>query len=157
MASENVSPTEVATLKAEVDGIRRDIGAISVQVSSLAAAINERAKTPWATIISAMGVVLAVVVYGGSLAKAPIDQAIARLETTISSQVPRGEHERVWGSYDIQIATANRERDQLRIDFQRQLDELKQAIGGIYGARDVIQEMREDIRALELELRKQEQ
>ncbi len=53
-------------------------------------------------------------------------------------QVPRKELDRVWTAYD-----------QRMVDHQRQLDELKQAQGAIYGARDVIMDMRERLDRVE--------
>jgi hypothetical protein len=52
--------------------------------------------------------------------------------------VPRAEHERVWQNYT--------NKDQ---DLQRQVDELKQAQGSVYGARDVILDLRERLDRVE--------
>lgn len=52
--------------------------------------------------------------------------------------VPRAEHERVWQNYTS--------KDQ---DLQRQLDEMKQAQGNVYGARDVILDLRERLDRVE--------
>ncbi|GLK56303.1 hypothetical protein JOD31_002339 [Methylopila capsulata] len=59
------------------------IGEVSAQLSGLGAKLDERSRTPWATIVSAMGVVLALAVAGGQLAKSPIDDALARLERDV--------------------------------------------------------------------------
>ncbi|MFC3692018.1 hypothetical protein ACFOWB_07275 [Chenggangzhangella methanolivorans] len=56
------------------------IGEVSAQLAGLTTKLDERSRTPWATIVSAMGVVLAIVVAGGQLAKAPVDEALGRLE-----------------------------------------------------------------------------
>ncbi|MFC7053801.1 hypothetical protein ACFQI3_14005 [Hansschlegelia quercus] len=56
------------------------IGDVSAQLAGLASKLDERSRTPWATIVSAMGVVLAIVIAGGQLAKAPIDDALHRVE-----------------------------------------------------------------------------
>lgn len=167
------------------------IGEVSAQLAGLSTKLDERSRTPWATIVSAMGVVLAIVIAGGQLAKAPVDDALTRLERdyarvvqeTISAKsfaefkatyennrlvsrqdydarfarvdadltalearareaqgavVPRGEHQERWRSQDAAIAA-----------LQRQLDELKAAFGGIYGARDVIIELRERLDRIE--------
>src|ERR1700749_3217577 len=58
---------------------------ITAQISALSTKLDERSRTPWATIFAAMSVVLAVVIAGGQLAKAPIDQSIARLERDSAS------------------------------------------------------------------------
>jgi hypothetical protein len=56
------------------------IGDVSAQLAGLASKLDERSRTPWATIVSAMGVVLAIVIAGGQLAKAPIEDAVRRVE-----------------------------------------------------------------------------
>ncbi|WP_421581146.1 hypothetical protein [Shinella sp. M31] len=55
----------------------------------------------------------------------------AGLKELRSEQVPRGEHERVWASYDQRFS-----------DQQRQIDEVKQAQGSVYGQRDIILDLR---------------
>lgn len=68
----------------------------------------------------------------------------ARMEASIKdvrdAQVPRAELERVWTSQ------TNVDSDQ-----QRQLDELKQAQGSVYGARDVILDLRQRVDRMERE------
>ena len=54
------------------------------------------------------------------------------------AQVPREELDRVWASYDQRFT-----------DQQRQLDDLKTAQGSVYGARDVILDMRERLDRVE--------
>jgi hypothetical protein len=56
----------------------------------------------------------------------------AQARQAADAVVPRGEHQERWRSQD---AGQNA--------LQRQIDELKTALGGIYGARDVILELRE--------------
>lgn len=70
--------------------------------------------------------------------RADLDAKILRLETALREQVPRGEHERVWVSYDQRFA-----------DVQRQLDEVKQNQASTYGVRDVILDYRERLDRLE--------
>ena len=66
----------------------------------------------------------------------------ARMEDSLKkldeAQVPRAEHERVWANYDQRFA-----------DQQRQLDEIKQAQGNVYGARDFLLDTRERLDRLE--------
>lgn len=164
------------------------IGEVSAQLAGLSTKLDERSRTPWATIVSAMGVVLAIVIAGGQLAKAPVDDALARLErdtdrlsreavaatsfgefkashhndrlvgrqdldarfarvdaglgalerSVRDALVPRGEHQERWRAQDAAAAS-----------LQRQLDELKGAFGGVYGARDVIIELRERLERIE--------
>ncbi|MCK8779106.1 hypothetical protein M0654_03810 [Rhizobium sp. NTR19] len=54
--------------------------------------------------------------------------------------VPRAEHERVWQNYT--------NKDQ---DLQRQLNEVKEAQGSVYGARDVILDLRQRLDRVERE------
>jgi C-terminal processing protease CtpA/Prc len=56
------------------------------------------------------------------------------------SLVPRAEHERVWQNY------TNKDED-----LQRQVDEIKQAQGSVYGARDVILDLRQRLDRVERE------
>jgi C-terminal processing protease CtpA/Prc len=66
----------------------------------------------------------------------------ARMEANVAEiragLVPRAEHERVWQNY--------MNKDQ---DLQRQLDEVKEAQGSVYGARDVILDLRERLDRVE--------
>lgn len=66
----------------------------------------------------------------------------SRMEASVKevreAQVPRAELERVWASQ------SSRDSDQ-----QRQIDELKQAQGSVYGARDVILDLRERLDRME--------
>jgi Asp-tRNA(Asn)/Glu-tRNA(Gln) amidotransferase A subunit family amidase len=64
----------------------------------------------------------------------------ARISAIEAGQVSRGEHEQRWESEQRSFS-----------DMQRQIDELKQAFGGIYGARDVIIELRERLDRIERE------
>lgn len=129
-------------LEQRVTGVESALQAISGQITTLQSTLTERAKTPWGTLISGLGV--ALVIGGGytNLSREPVDQAIVTLRNDVTSieagLVPRGEHERVWSSFDGKD-----------LDQQRQIDELKSAVGGIYGARDIIQEMRARIERLE--------
>ncbi|MBO0141524.1 hypothetical protein JZX87_10150 [Agrobacterium sp. Ap1] len=65
-----------------------------------------------------------------------------RMEQTIKDirdgLVPRAEHERVWMNYTS--------KDE---DLQRQLDEMKQAQGSVYGQRDIILDLRERLDRVE--------
>ena len=62
----------------------------------------------------------------------------ASIKELREEQVPRKELDRVFNSYDQQ-----------RADIQRQLDEVKQAQGSVYGARDILLDLRERIDRIE--------
>lgn len=64
----------------------------------------------------------------------------AAIKDIRDSLVPRAEHERVWANYDQRFA-----------DHQRQLDELKQAFGGVYGTRDALLDIRSRLDRVERE------
>lgn len=70
--------------------------------------------------------------------RARTDAAVADLRSNL---VPRAEHERVWQNFE--------DRDK---DLQRQIDEVKQAQGSVYGARDVILDLKTNQQRLEREL-----
>lgn len=53
------------------------------------------------------------------------------IQTELKDTVPRAEHQRVWTSYDQRF-----------IDQQRQIDEVKQAQGSVYGTRDLLIDLR---------------
>ncbi|MBD8651463.1 hypothetical protein IFT66_10275 [Rhizobium sp. CFBP 13726] len=68
----------------------------------------------------------------------------ARMEGSLKevrdAQVPREELTRIWANYDQRFQ-----------DQQRQVDELKQAQGSVYGARDVIMDLRQRLDRVERE------
>lgn len=98
------------------------IGEVSAQLSGLAAKLDERSRTPWATIVSAMGVVLAIVVAGGHLAKSPIVDAIVRIERDLArleaTATPYGLFSEFKGTYETNRLLARQDADQrfLRVD-----------------------------------------
>ncbi|MBB4347915.1 hypothetical protein [Aliirhizobium cellulosilyticum] len=63
--------------------------------------------------------------------------AIKEIRTDL---VPRAEHERVWQNY------TNKDDD-----LQRQLDEMKQAAGSVYGLRDILLDLRNRMDRVERE------
>lgn len=138
-------------------------------INTLASTLAERNKPQW----QALGVMLAFATALGGLAYWPILEATkdlkasvtiiadkmvtqkelewrsarsaedrARLEGGISdlrsAQVPRAELERVWQSFDQRFS-----------DHQRQLDDVKQAQGSVYGQRDIILDLRERLDRVE--------
>ncbi len=138
-------------------------------INTLASTLAERNKPQW----QALGVMLAFATALGGLAYWPILEATkdlkasvtiiadkmvtqkelewrsarsaedrARLEGGIadlrSAQVPRAELERVWQTFDQRFS-----------DHQRQLDDVKQAQGSVYGQRDIILDLRERLDRVE--------
>jgi len=146
---------------------------IETSISQLTATLAERAKPQW----QALGVALTFAAMIGALAYWPIREATNDLKastTAISAAmvtrqemdwrqarsqedrlrtegsivdmranlIPRAEHERVWQNYDQRF-----------LDQQRQIDEVKQAQNSVYGARDVLMDMRERLDRLEQQRR----
>lgn len=62
----------------------------------------------------------------------------ANVKELRDAQVPREELDRVFGAYDQRFS-----------DQQRQIDEVKQAQGSVYGARDILLDLRERIDRME--------
>jgi hypothetical protein len=67
-----------------------------------------------------------------------LDRLQKDIETQTTGMVPRGEHERVWRSYDQRDA-----------DLQRQLDEVKKSYDNVFSLRDALQTMQKRIDSLE--------
>ncbi|MGV1801584.1 hypothetical protein GN325_20485 [Agrobacterium vitis] len=138
-------------------------------VSSLSTNISERNKPQW----QALGVALTFCTLIGGLAYWPIQSSTTDLKAAVLSisermvtqkemewrakrseedrqrsegsikdirdnLVPRAEHERVWKNGEDRVA-----------DLQRQVDELKQAQGNVYGARDFLLDLRERLDRVE--------
>lgn len=138
-------------------------------VAALSTNLSERNKPQW----QAIGVAITFCTILGGLAYWPINAATTRLESAVATiadkmvtqkemewrtargaedrnrmeasvkevrdaQVPREELDRVWASYDQRFQ-----------DHQRQIDEVKQQQGSVYGARDVILDMRERLDRIE--------
>jgi DNA repair exonuclease SbcCD ATPase subunit len=138
-------------------------------VAALSANLAERSRPQW----QALGVALTFAAMLGGLAYLPVREATSDLKTSVAmlaermvtqkemewrtargaedrqrseamikelreEQVPRKELDRVFNSYDEQ-----------RADIQRQLDEVKQAQGSVYGARDILLDLRERIDRME--------
>jgi hypothetical protein len=138
-------------------------------IAALSTNLAERNKPQW----QALGVALTFAAMLGGLAYLPIREATSDLKTAVgmlsermitrqemdwrqarsaedrgrmeaaivdlrSSQVPRTELERVWAGFDQRFT-----------DHQRQLDDVKQAQGSVYGARDVLLDLRERVDRME--------
>lgn len=138
-------------------------------IAALSTNLAERNKPQW----QALGVALTFAAMLGGLAYLPIREATSDLKASVSAlgsrvvtrdemewrtaraaedrartdagvkelrdaQVPRDELDRVFSSYDQRFT-----------DQQRQLDDVKQAQGNVYGARDILLDLRERIDRIE--------
>lgn len=146
---------------------------VNAAIGTLSNELRSNSKTQWPVIWAAAGVCFTVLATGGaffynSLSKGQdrLDNAItvvvdkmvtqkemewrtarsaedrSRMEASVKdirdNLVPRAEHERVWQNYTA-----------IDQNVQRQIDELKQAQGSVYGARDVILDLRERLDRVE--------
>ena len=158
-----------AGFKAMENGMTTLASEMRTSVAALSANLAERSRPQW----QALSVVLAFAAMLGGLAYLPIREATSDLKSSVAlltdkmvtqkelewrtargaedrqrseamikelreEQVPRKELDRVFNSYDEQ-----------RADIQRQLDEVKQAQGSVYGARDILLDLRERIDRME--------
>lgn len=140
--------------------------------SALASLTNElrgSTKTQWPVIWSAIGVCFVVITAIGGLAYAPITTAMNRLDQTLSGlsekmvtreelkwRAERGVEDRVRTDAAItelrsgavtrlEWQERNRARDTEVADLSRRVDEIRSDVGAVYGTRDVIQDMKEEI------------
>ncbi len=146
---------------------------VNANLAALSNELRSAGKTHWPVIFAALSVVITILAGLGFLSLQPIKDNTARLETALvrmaetsvtqqemewrtargtedrarsdamlkeirSAQVPREELDRVWASYDQRF-----------IDQQRQLDDVKQAQGSVYGQRDILLDLRERIDRME--------
>ncbi|TBF08739.1 hypothetical protein [Rhizobium ruizarguesonis] len=146
---------------------------VNANLAALSNELRSAGKTHWPVIFAALSVVITILAGLGFLSLQPIKDNTARLEmalvrmaeTSVSqkemewrtargaedrmrtesavkdlreAQVPRLELTRVWDNYDQRFA-----------DQQRQIDEVKQAQGSVYGQRDVILDLRERLDRME--------
>lgn len=81
----------------------------------------------------------------------------ARMEASIKALqdglVPRKEHERVWLSYDAQLAADREARTAANQNLQRQIDEIKQTQSGFFGQRDLNMQVLDRLERIERERR----
>ncbi|MGE7367921.1 hypothetical protein ACQKKX_02470 [Neorhizobium sp. NPDC001467] len=146
---------------------------VNASLTTLSNELRSNSKTQWPVIWTAAGVSFTVLAALGAFVYGTLSTRQDRTDTTIigvidkmvtqkemewrtarsqedrtrtdaaikeirEGLVPRAEHERVWQNYTASDA-----------NMQRQLDELKQAQGSVYGARDVILDLRERLDRVE--------
>lgn len=143
--------------------------------SALASLTNElrgSAKTQWPVIWSAIGVCFVIITAIGGLAYAPITSAMSRLDQTLTGisenmvtrqemdwRAARGieDRNRTDGALaDLRSNTVTRAEWQERniarnnevADISRRVEEIRADFGAVYGTRDVIQQMQEEIERL---------
>lgn len=142
---------------------------INANLTALSNELRAGGKTQWPVIWSAIGVSFAIIVAIGGLAYAPITAATGRLESALAAMSERmiTREELEWRSAraaedrgrqetaisDLRASTVtrpewterNRARDQEVSDISRRVDEIRADFGSVYGTRDVIQQMQQEI------------
>lgn len=145
----NGDDVHYAALSQRVSGLEASVQGISSQIGDLAKAVNDRSRTPWATLAAFGGLILVIVKTGGDLSMAPLEQAIMRNQSDIATitagLVPRGEHEERWRSLGAEDE-----------NLQKQIDDLDDALGGTWNLRDGLESLnarmdRQDARLSALE------
>lgn len=164
LSDNGVSPSEVAALTQRVTGVERVL-------HDLVSKVDEKSKMPWGTILAGAGLLFTVMtsfvtIVGGVVAwgllsqndnivkslnefKATYDSnrivnrqdnnaMFADIKAQLSRSVPREEHQQIW------LSQANTDKDQ-----QRQIDEVKNQLSGLYGARDFFKDVSERLDRLE--------
>lgn len=148
------TPTQIdlGALNQRVTGLERSIHDIATQLGALSTKLDERSRTPWAVLIAGAGFMLLFMSTIGVLAYRPIDQEqnrqaadIRELKRELSTEirqigtliVPRGEHSERWEANRAQV-----------VNLQRQIDELAKRTGDVYSARDIILDLRQDMKDL---------
>lgn len=80
---------DIGALEQRVYGVEKAVGEIRDYLASLSTKIDERSRTPWATLIACGGFVLALISAVGVLAYAPINVELARHESLLAEYQQR--------------------------------------------------------------------
>lgn len=142
-----------AVLEVRVTGLENDVRGINQKLDSVITSLAGIGKTNWPTIFMAAAVAISIVAYMGSLTLEPIKQNNQYLMVNV---VPRAEHEEKWRANDRTFEDIHNRiiesKAAAKVDsqyVQNQVDELKRAMGGIYGAHDAMQELQARLQRLE--------
>jgi hypothetical protein len=173
-----VSAAEHAALTQRVTGVEAAVESIRKDIHGLVSKFDERSRMPWATILAGAGLMFTVMttfttalvaaaswglqsqnaymvksldefkaIYGenrviarqdNEARNADIRAEFARVDGVLSRSVPREEHQQIW------LAQSNTDRDQ-----QRQIDEVKQQLSSLDGARDFFKDVQDRLDRLE--------
>ena len=171
MAENGASAIEIAALTQRVTGLDAAVESIRKDIHSLVSKFDERSRMPWGTLLAAatlfwMVITSFVTIGGGVVAWGLLSQnanivksmdefrstydsnrivsrednnaKFAEITGAIARSVPREEHQQIWQ------AQAHTDQDQ-----QRQLDEIKNQLSGLYGARDFFKDVQDRLDRLE--------
>ncbi len=128
-------------------------GRIDEKFGSLSAQISERSKTNWSTLCTFAGLLITVIGALGGLALLPVYHTLESHGTSIEKQrdvaVPRAELTEKFASVDRDFDNARQNRIMADENLQRQIDDIRRAVNGIYGATDVIKDISDRLKKVE--------
>lgn len=108
-------------LGARVDNLEVGVSAIRGDIAELRQLVVASQKTPWSTLIAAAGFIVLVTTAFSQLSLQPIRDSNSRNTDDIrqlnDNIVTRGEHTQHWAKTDADIASLQKQIDQVRSDF----------------------------------------
>lgn len=153
-----------AALTVRVDSLTESVSKLSAKMDMTATAedvhnlavkidrLSQPQSPQYTTWIAAGALIITVTSSIFLLGVSPIKSDIDRIEKTVhhfnkdattelkelrASIVPRGEHEQRWATANVST-----------LNIQRQIDEINKRTGEVYTARDIIIDLRQDVKAL---------
>jgi hypothetical protein len=96
---------DIGALEQRVYGVEKAVNDISSSIAALSTKIDERSRTPWATLIAAAGFLLLFMSTVGVLAYRPVQSDLDRHETRLNAMDER------------YIADLQRDNDRLRAEL----------------------------------------
>lgn len=171
------SKIDIGALEQRVYGVETGLRDISQQIGALGSKIDERARTPWATLASFAGVMVIVLGAFGTVIYRPIDLEQTRLRADLNefarSSVARSElalvtkymdrdfaalQAQVKSNYDAIVPRGEHVekwagQNLATANMQRQLDDFRRDFGSTYSLRDGFMNVQRKVDELEKELR----
>ena len=150
----------VQSIEAGNTDLRASLSALNTKMDerfgSLSTKLDERSRTPWSNIISACGMTMGIITVVGSLAISPLSRKLAEIGTEYrypihAEIVPRAEHLEKWRANEKDIDNVRQRIGVDAANLQRQVDELRTQYNAVYGARDIIMDLKDRLQRLELE------
>lgn len=145
---------------------------VNANLAALSNELRSAGKTHWPVIFAALSVVITILAGLGFLSLQPIKDNTARLETALArmAETSVSQNEMQWRTQrgiedrkrqddaviDLRTNSVSRnewsERNHARdgeiAELGRRIDELRQQVGGIYGATDVIKDLQSEVKML---------
>lgn len=127
--------------------LRETLSSISAKVddrfNSIQVLVTQKSQTNWSVLGTFAGLIVVIIGALGTLAFRPVDAALSShasaIEKIREAIVPRGEHVELWRGNQREIENLQKQLDHLRADHQ-----------SVYGSRDVIFDLKERIRSMEM-------